>query len=55
MLYPVIPSSSLKVLNIFDISEKEIDFNSIKNHNVLVSNEKIDKINILFAKIETDD
>jgi len=55
MLYPVIPSSSLKVLNIFDISEKEIDFNSIKNHNVLVPNEKIDKINILFAKIETDD
>ena len=55
MLYPVIPISSLKVLNIFDIKEKNIDFESIKTHDELLINSKIKKIDILFKKIENND
>ena len=55
MLYPVIPTSSLKVLNIFGIKEKEIKFESIKNHEELIIHNKINKINILFEKIENND
>ena len=32
MLYPIIPSTSLKVLKIFNINEDKIDFNTIKDH-----------------------
>jgi len=52
MLYPIIPQSSLNALKIFSIKEKEIDFSSIKNHNYLNGNKKINKIDILFNKIE---
>ena len=52
MLYPIIPKSSLKALKIFSITEKEIDLSSIKNHNFLKGNDKINKIDILFKKIE---
>jgi methionyl-tRNA synthetase len=52
MLYPIIPQSSLKVLKIFSIDEHEIKFSSIENHNYLKGNEKINKIDILFKKIE---
>jgi len=55
MLYPVIPSSSLKVLKIFDINENNIKFDSIKNHETLQKGAKIKKINILFKKIEKND
>ena len=55
MLYPVIPESSLKVLNIFDIKEKDIKFDSIKNHLILQKGLKIKKLNILFNKIEKND
>jgi len=55
MLYPVMPTSSLKVLNIFDIKENEIKFDSIKNHETLQKGAKINKINILFNKIEKND
>ena len=51
MLYPIIPSSSLKALSIFNIKEKEISFDSIKKNNFLKSNNKIFKIDILFKKI----
>ncbi len=54
MLYPIIPSSSLKVLKIFGIEEKDINFNTIKNHNALISNSKINKIDILFKKIDSN-
>ena len=53
MLYPIIPSSSLKALKIFNIEEKNISFESIKNHNVLIPNDKINKIDILFKKIDS--
>ena len=55
MLYPVIPASSLKVLNIFDINENDIKFDSIKNHETLPKGAKIKKINILFDKIKKND
>ena len=55
MLYPIIPDSSLKVLSIFEISEKEVDFNSIKNNEILKTNNKLNKISILFKKIKKND
>jgi methionyl-tRNA synthetase len=55
MLYPIIPDSSLKALSIFDISENNIDFNSIKNNEILKTNNKLNKISILFKKIEQND
>ncbi len=55
MLYPIIPSTSLKVLKIFDIDEKQINFKSIQNHEILKKNTNIDKISILFKKIEKND
>ena len=52
MLYPIIPQSSLNALKIFSIKENEIDLSSIENHNYLQKNDKINKIDILFKKIE---
>ena len=49
------PSSALKVLNIFSIKENDINFNSIKNNNYLKPNQNINKIDILFQKIENND
>ena len=54
MLYPIIPQSSLNALKIFSIKEKEIKFSSLENHNYLIGNDKINKIDILFKKIEKD-
>ena len=52
MLYPIIPQSSLKALKIFSISENEIEFSSLNTHDYLKASVKINKINILFNKIE---
>ena len=52
MLYPIIPESSLNALKIFSISENDIEFSSIENHTYLKGNENINKIDILFKKIE---
>ena len=52
MLYPIIPQSSLNALKIFKINENEINFSSIENHNYLKGNNDINKIDILFKKIE---
>ena len=51
MLYPIIPSSSVKSLGIFNINEKDISFETIKDHKHLKSNSKISKVGILFKKI----
>ena len=51
MLYPIIPTSSLKCLAAFNIKEKNIQFETIKENNYLKSNDKISKIDILFKKI----
>ena len=52
LLYPIIPESSLKALEIFNLSEKDINIESIKNNEFLVKNKKINPIEILFKKIE---
>ena len=51
LLYPVIPNSALKALNIFHIKESEINIESIKNNEFLNTGMKLNKINILFDKI----
>ena len=52
LLYPIIPESSLKVLNIFKMDEKSISVDTLSNHNYLVKGNNLNKINILFKKIE---
>ncbi len=52
MLYPIIPSSSLNALKIFNITENDIEFSSLENHKFLQSNKMINKIDILFKKID---
>ena len=52
MLYPIIPGSIEKVLSIFSIKIKDISFESIASHTLLKQGSKINKINILFKKIE---
>ena len=52
MLYPIIPNSSLNALKIFDIKENDIKFSTLNDHTYLKSNNSINKINILFKKIE---
>ncbi len=52
LLYPIIPQSSLKALKIFNLTEKDIDFSSIGDNTFLRQGNSINKINILFNKIE---
>ena len=52
MLYPIIPQSTLNALKIFGIKEDQIIFSSLENHNYLKQEDKINKIDILFKKIE---
>ena len=51
MLYPIVPSSAIKSLSIFNINEKDISFETIKDHKYLKKNSKISKVEILFKKI----
>ncbi len=55
LLYPIIPESSLKVLKALNISENEVKINSIIRNDNLKPNSKIDKIDILFKKVEKHD
>ena len=52
MIYPIIPESSLKALEIFNIKESDINFSTIGLHESLISETRINKIEILFKKIE---
>ena len=52
LLYPIIPQSSLKALMIFNIKESELKFSTLENHNYLKKNSDLNKIDILFKKIE---
>ena len=52
MLYPIIPDSIDKALKIFNLNSKDIIFESIASHNFLRSGNDINKIDILFKKIE---
>ena len=52
LLYPIIPGSALKALKIFNLKEKDIDFSSISNNEFLIKGNDINKIDILFKKID---
>ncbi len=52
LLYPIIPNSSLKALNIFGIKESQIKFSTISENEYLKHGQKINMIDILFKKIE---
>ena len=54
LMYPIIPETSLKALNIFNIKEKDVIFNSLINNEFLKQGMKINKINILIKKIIND-
>tara|TARA_B100000886_G_C20401934_1_gene482986 strand:+ start:54 stop:1592 length:1539 start_codon:yes stop_codon:yes gene_type:complete len=55
LLYPIIPESSLKALKIFSLKEKDIKFSSIEKNDYLIKGNRLNKINILFKKIEKND
>ncbi len=55
MLYPIIPTSSLKVLDVFGINEDKINFVTVKENNYLKNGLKLNKLDILFKKIEKND
>ena len=46
------PNTSVKVLNTFNIKENQIDFASLKDNDFLKEKNKINKLEILFKKIE---
>ena len=52
LLYPIIPESSLKALKIFDIDKNKIKLNTISDNEYLIKGNKLNKIDILFKKIE---
>ena len=52
MLYPIIPDSIDKALKIFDLSTNDINFESIATHDYLKVGNNINRIDILFQKIE---
>jgi methionyl-tRNA synthetase len=52
MLYPIIPESIKKALVIFNLKTDDITFESIATHQYLKSGSNINKIDILFKKIE---
>ncbi len=52
LLYPIIPESSLKALKIFDIKEEKVKLSSISDNEYLIKANKLNKIDILFKKIE---
>ncbi len=52
LLYPIIPNTALKVLNIFSMKEKDIKFDTISNNEYLKDKKEIIKLGILFDKIK---
>ncbi len=52
LLYPIMPQTAAKVLNTFNIKESEINFSSLSMNEILKENNQINKLDILFKKIE---
>ena len=52
LLYPVMPQTTVKVLKTFNIEEKQIDFLTLQNNEILKEKDKINKLDILFKKID---
>ena len=55
MLYPIIPDSIERALKIFNLNSTDINLESIGTHNHLIANSNLNKIEILFKKIEKKD
>ncbi len=54
LLYPIIPGSVLKALKIFNLGENDIKLEDISKNEFLIKGNNINKIDILFKKIEKD-
>ncbi len=54
LLYPIIPGSVLKALKIFNLGENDIKLEDISKNEFLIKGNSINKIDILFKKIEKD-
>ena len=52
LLYPIIPDTIEKTLTIFNLNTSDIKLESIADHNYLKAGNKLNKIGILFKKIE---
>ena len=52
LLNPIIPDSSLRALKIFNLSKNHIKLDSIANNQFLIKGSIINKIDILFKKID---
>ena len=52
LLYPIIPRSYLNALKIFNLNENDINLTSVENNEFLSKCSKINKIDILFKKID---
>ena len=52
MLYPIIPDTIEKTLKIFNLNSNDINLESISRHNYLIPGNNLNKIGILFKKIE---
>ena len=55
MLYPIIPDSIEKALKIFNLNSVDINLESIATHKHLIAGNNLNKIEILFKKIEKKD
>ena len=52
LLYPIIPGSVLKALKMFNLNENNIKLDDISENEYLIKGNSINKIDILFKKIE---
>ena len=52
LLNPIIPDSSLRALKIFNLTKNDVKLESITNNQFLNKGSNINKIDILFKKIE---
>ena len=55
LLYPIIPSTALNVMKIFNFTEKDLNLETIKNNKYIEIGTEIKSIGILFKKIEKND
>ena len=54
LLNPIIPNATNKVLNMINISNKNISIDKIKDDNTLNNKKELGNLEILFNKIEDD-
>ena len=54
LFYPVIPITSQKILQVFDIKEDDISFNLIKDKDAIKMGSTLKNLDILFKKIDND-